>query len=155
MPRSLFYAALLGLLAATPAAADDKASAIKVVGDFFTAMKARDSAALRALVEPGAALYSAADKDGQPQIHRDSFDEFIAAVAAAQGDAWDERIVNPEVRTDGGLASVWTEYDFYLGSKWSHCGIDAFQLAKGPDGFKVIALSDTRRKVGCARAPKP
>jgi hypothetical protein len=31
---------------------------------------------------------------------------------------------------DGPLASVWAEYSFYAGEKFSHCGIDAFQLAQ-------------------------
>ena len=50
---------------------------------------------------------------------------------------------------DGPLATVWVEYSFYLGTRLNHCGVDAFQVARGPDGWKIIALADTRRRTGC------
>jgi hypothetical protein len=46
---------------------------------------------------------------------------------------------------------VWTEYDFHLGDKFSHCGVDAFHLLKTSAGWKVVALSDTARREGCPK----
>ena len=54
-----------------------------------------------------------------------------------------ERMWDPEVRIDGPVATFWTAYDFYRGLEFSHCGTDAFQLAKTPDGWKVAAVSYT------------
>ena len=34
----------------------------------------------------------------------------------------------------------------------SHCGINAFQLFKSSDGWKVIQITDTRNKEGCQTA---
>jgi hypothetical protein len=46
---------------------------------------------------------------------------------------------------------VWTEYDFHLGTNFSHCGIDAFQLLKTSAGWKIVALSDTAQREGCPK----
>jgi hypothetical protein len=73
---------------------------------------------------------------------------FIAALGRAT-EAWNERMFAPEVRIDGSLATVWTEYDFHLGTQFSHCGVDAFQLLKTSAGWKIVALSDTARREGC------
>ncbi|MEO2159096.1 MAG: hypothetical protein ABGX31_07135 [bacterium] len=51
-----------------------------------------------------------------------------------------ERMWNPEVSIDGGIASVWTPYDFYRNGEFSHCGIDAFQLRKVDAEWKVVGL---------------
>lgn len=47
---------------------------------------------------------------------------------------------------DGPLATAWTPYAFYLGDTLSHCGTNAFQLAKLKDDWKIIQITDTRRK---------
>jgi hypothetical protein len=47
------------------------------------------------------------------------------------------------------MASVWAPYKFYLGDKFSHCGVDVFQLMKTGDGWKIIYIVDTRRKGDC------
>ena len=43
--------------------------------------------------------------------------------------------VHAVVRVDGHLASVWTEYSFFVGGKLSHCGVDALQI--GHKGYGV------------------
>ena len=47
------------------------------------------------------------------------------------------------VRIDGPVATLWAPYDFYSSVEFSHCGTDAFQLAKTPEGWKVISVSYT------------
>ncbi|RYZ94279.1 MAG: hypothetical protein EOP47_28140, partial [Sphingobacteriaceae bacterium] len=59
------------------------------------------------------------------------------------------RITWGDIKIDGELASVWTPYKFYLGDKFSHCGINFFQLMKMATGWKVIYIVDTRRKDNC------
>ena len=36
-----------------------------------------------------------------------------------------------------------------MGKRFSHCGVDAFQLVKTAAGWKIFQLSDTRRKEKC------
>jgi hypothetical protein len=76
-------------------------------------------------------------------------DDFLANVARGTGEGANERIYAPEVRIDGNLATVWTFYTLHVGERFSHCGIDAFQLLKLPAGWKIVAVADTRRTTGC------
>ncbi|HUH33176.1 MAG TPA: hypothetical protein VLZ28_04430, partial [Daejeonella sp.] len=59
------------------------------------------------------------------------------------------RITFDQVLIDDNLASVWTSYQFYIGDKFSHCGVNSFQLVKGKEGWKIVYLIDTRRKENC------
>ena len=59
---------------------------------------------------------------------------------------WDERIGDVEVHIDGGLATAWVPYAFYLGEEFSHCGANAVHLARTSEGWKIIHLTDTRRQ---------
>jgi hypothetical protein len=75
-------------------------------------------------------------------------------VGTPHDEVWDERVLSEKVEIDGPLASVWTEYAFYAGDEFSHCGIDAFQVAQTPEGWRIIALTDTRRRDGCREKPR-
>ena len=138
--------------AAAPApdrAADERAVA-EVVTRLFDAMRARDTAAMRAAFVPGAVLATTGVRDGRPTVSYDSLGAFLRSVGGAPaGLVLDERLYGTEVRVSDGLASVWTEYDFYAGPRFSHCGVDALHLARTADGWRIVALADTRRREGC------
>ncbi|MFM7855462.1 MAG: hypothetical protein ACKO96_26940, partial [Flammeovirgaceae bacterium] len=56
-----------------------------------------------------------------------------------------------KMEVDGRFAQVWCDYAFYVGNKFSHCGVDAFHLFKGSDNvWRIFHLVDTRRREGCA-----
>ena len=46
-----------------------------------------------------------------------------------------------------------TSVSFYVGDDMSHCGEDAFQLARTNVGWKIIAIADTRRNEECQAPP--
>jgi len=73
---------------------------------------------------------------------------FLVAVANSTR-RWDERIWDPEVRVDADLATVWAPYVFYFGGELHHCGIDALQLSRTDEGWKIVTLADTHRTEGC------
>ena len=152
MKRIVVIASLVSLLA-TPASAQlsaaDRAAVLAPVHRLFDAMRGGDSAGVRAVFHPAAYLATALVRQGSPHVEVDSLDAFVVAVGAPHDEAWDERIESEEVRVDGPLATVWTEYSFFAGGKFSHCGVDAFQLARAADGWRIIVLTDTRRREGC------
>ena len=91
---------------------------------------------------------------GQPTVQRDSVAAFIRSIGSAPaGLLLDERLRNPQVRVSDGLAAVWVEYDFYAGDRFSHCGVDAFHLARTSAGWQIVNLVDTRRREGCPGRP--
>ena len=55
-----------------------------------------------------------------------------------------ERMWDAEVRVAGAIATIWTPYDFYIGSEFSHCGIDVATLMRRDGGWKIINLNWTR-----------
>ena len=75
--------------------------------------------------------------------------QFMAAVSRPGQPALDEPIRNPVVQIDGDLATVWAEYQVRIEGKVSHCGYDAFQLAKLGGAWKILNISDTFRRTGC------
>jgi hypothetical protein len=158
--RSLLTAvtlAAIGVAPGAPAAAQvqapaaDTAGALAVVHRLFDAMRAGDSASVRATFHPEAQLATAAiSKDGTPRVDIDTVDAFVRAVGTPHNEVWDERLSNERVLLDGPLAVVWADYSFYAGIKFSHCGVDAFELARAGADWKIVSIVDTRRRQGCA-----
>lgn len=75
--------------------------------------------------------------------------QFIERVTQPGGPPAKELIRNPEVRIDGDLATVWTEYQFIIDGKVHHCGYDAFQLGRIGGTWKILNVSDSYREQGC------
>jgi hypothetical protein len=136
-----------GLALAQQTAAD----AVKqTVNNMFTAMRKGDSTLLRSTFAKDIVFHSIANKkDGTIALAPENPDEFIKVVGTPHKGVWDERIVITDVKIDGDLASVWAPYKFYLDDKFSHCGVDVFQLMKTATGWKIIYVVDTRRKDNC------
>lgn len=127
---------------------------LAVVQRLFDGMRAGDSAAVRAVFDPAARMYTIGDRNGAPALTTDSLDKFVRAIGTPHQQQWDERTANAKIHVDGSLAVVWADYTFYQGDKLSHCGVDTFQLFRGPAGWKVFTISDTRRREGCPEIPK-
>ena len=118
------------------------------VQQLFDGMRVHDTARIRAVLHPAARLISSGVKDGAPTVSVETMEGWLSAVSRGV-EPYDERLRNPVVKVDGGLASVWAEYAFYVGDRFSHCGIDSFLLVRTPEGWRVIEIADTRRKEGC------
>jgi hypothetical protein len=132
-----------------PSTAADEAAIRAVITQLFDGMRARDSVMISGTFAPGVRLVSAGTRKGTLMIDPIGADEFAGVVAKATGPRWDERITSMSMQFDASLAAVWAPYEFWLGDKFSHCGVDAIHLARLPEGWKIIALSDTQRREGC------
>lgn len=129
---------------------DDEAIRV-VIDKLFDGMRAGDSSAVSVLFHPDVRMMTSyLDPSGEPVMKEGSLKSFLTAIGTPHPEVWDEKIWNTEVQTDDNLAQVWTDYAFYVDDRFSHCGVDAFQLIKGNDGdWKIINLIDTRRKSPC------
>lgn len=115
----------------------------------FDAMAAHDANAAAALVIPeGRLMVSRATGT----VSNSTLGEFSARLSAAKS-PYLERMWNPKVMVRGGIAVLWTDYDFHLDGKFTHCGIDSFQLVKTAEGWKISALAYTVEPTGCAPSP--
>jgi Putative lumazine-binding len=126
--------------AIAPRGDPERQAVLATIHRLFDGMRNGDSAAVRAAFHPSAYLATALQSPTGPVLRVDTLEAFVRAV----GSPHDE-----EVRIDGPLATVWTEYSFFAGARFSHCGVDAFQLARTGEGWRIIALTDTRRREGC------
>jgi len=129
----------------------EEAAVKEVINRLFTGMQKGDSAMVRSAFARQVTMATAfRDKSNNPVLeHEDSIDGFLKAVGTPHPQIWYEEIWNVSVRIDGDFAQGWCDYAFYLGNKFSHCGVDAFELHKGKDGWKIFHLADTRRREGC------
>jgi hypothetical protein len=152
--KNLAFALLL-LLTFTKASSQsvaDKKSIEATINTLFEAMKKGDSALLRtAFSDKVTTATIGQKKDGSPFINYDSgIANFQKAIGTPHPEAYNEPIWNLKIEVDGNFAQAWTDYAFYIGKTFSHCGVDAFQLFKGSDGkWKIFHLADTRRKADC------
>lgn len=91
------------------------------------------------------------NKGGKDVLKTDDVKGFIKAIGSGLPvtDKWEERISSYTVKVDGNMANAWTEYEFYRGGKFSHCGVNSFQLFHDNGTWKIIYLIDTRRKASC------
>ncbi len=89
------------------------------------------------------------DKNGNTLVKNESIAEFAAHVGAMPKGLADERITYDIVKTDDALAIAWTPYKFYRDGKFSHCGVNSFQLVRLNGVWKIQYLIDTRRKQPC------
>jgi hypothetical protein len=122
---------------------------IAVIQSVFDGMRARDSTVVRAAMHPSARLQSVGTQNGVSVVQAVPIDAFVRAVGASQDESWDERISRPIVQVDGDLAAAWMNYSFYRGTQFSHCGVNAMQFHRGPDGWKIVQIADTRRTTNC------
>ena len=146
--RFVLLAAIAVFTSSARAQAPD-AEVRAVVNRLFDGMRTGDSSVVRSVFHPAARLVTTLTRNGAPVVQIDSLEQFVRAVGTPHSPAWDERLANTTVQIDGNLASVWTDYTFYAGDRLSHCVVDAFHLVKTADGWKIIALADTRRREGC------
>ena len=158
MSRSLnASAALLGLAAvgcATPRPAEER-EVVRTVERLFEGMRTQDTTVLRAVLAPELVFVSARDSAGNWRVTQYSAAEFLKGMAqpADTASEFRERMWSPEVRIDGAIATLWTPYDFHVGARFSHCGYDAFQLARGERGWYVTAITYTVRPAPCPAPP--
>jgi hypothetical protein len=151
---------LLLLLLLLPAGASEQGSADEDavrahVLQLFDAMRAYDADGVRGHFHETASLYS---------VSRNRADEVVVTVGdlVAFADAvggehplFDEHLGPIEVRLDGDLATAYMPYAFFLGDRFSHCGVNAFHLVRAGPGWRTIHITDTRRTSDCHPSVAP
>lgn len=126
---------------------------LKPIRQLFDGMRKADTAMVRAAFHPEVSFMSTGVRNGVTVVRKESLDNFVKLIGTPRPDMLDERVWNEKVLIDGPLASAWMDYALFIGSRFSHCGVDAFQLANTADGWKIIAIADTRRTEGCKQGP--
>ena len=131
--------------------ATEKDAVLKTVQAFFDTMSARDVDGARAILQPQGRFHAMRIRDGKPDVRAFSNEEYFADLQASK-QKMRERIWNPEVHVHGLVATMRAPYDFWIDGKLSHCGVDAFDLIKTEDGWKIAGGVYTV-ETNCAPSP--
>ncbi len=129
----------------------DDNKAVKIaVETLFDGMRAGDSSMVHSVFMDDVRMFSSTlAEDGTSSLRAGSLNSFLKAVGSPHDAVWDENIWNLRIDIDDHLAHAWMDYTFYAGDQLSHCGVNAMQLVKNDDSWKIIHLIDTRKKEGC------
>lgn len=139
----------LALVLAMPAAAQTEEDEVRaVVERMFEGMRQGDSTMVRATFDPSARLQRAGalNRQGAPVLSSTPIDRFVGFVGGLEPGHAVEPVWDYEIQIDGRLAQVWVKYEFIWQGNFSHCGVDAFQLWKSDDGWRIFQLTDTMRR---------
>lgn len=155
MPSNSFFRAFLlfsiTFYATGIFAQQTEEQAIKgTIDTLFIALQQGDSSLARTCFDSSARLQTALINPvtGNTKLQNESLSAFLQQVASIKKSdrKLEERIISYDINIDLPLASVWAIYEFYVDGKLSHKGVDAFQLFKSKDGWKIIQICDTRKK---------
>ena len=163
MIRAILIIQLILCLAINTFSQTQEEEVMKPINLLFEGMKKADSAIVRkaffaeakmfSSIELGRKIEDSYHQPGEVIIKEEQLNNFLNAIGSkAKGTPdWNEKLLTTEIKIDEGIAQVWTEYSFFVGDKFSHCGVNAFQLMKDNSGWKIIHIMDTRRKKGCKK----
>lgn len=139
MPRTLFFAILIGIGMATPVRAQDqRAAVLAVVDSAMHFINTGEIPRLSDLMTPEAQVYAAGTRSGAPDFRMRTAESQRAAGRRAP---IIERGFSPDVRIAGTIAVVWLPYDLYVDNAWSHCGVDVFTLVRVGDRWRIANLT--------------
>lgn len=141
---SLFF---VGALTGSAQSAED--SVLVTVNQLFEAMRKADTVLLKNCFSENAVMQTIKENKSGVNVINEKIDEFISFVGKESPGNADERIKVEMVKIDANLATVWTPYQFYYKGKFSHCGVNSFQLVKLNGLWKIQYIIDTRRTTGC------
>ena len=147
-PKSLgrFIIELAEVVLAEKSQGEEQA-VMSVVNRLFESMQGQQADALRSLFIPEGRLVSTTRQD-KSSIRILTLDEFTKLVAETK-EPYRERMFNPEVRVEGDAATVWGRYDFHAGARLTNCGVNAIQLVKTAEGWKIVHITSTILTENC------
>lgn len=128
---------------------DDEVAIKAVIIQLFDGMRLADSTKVASTFAPNALLAGIGTPADPNTITHTPVIVFVQNVSRPRADILDERTDEMEIRVDDRLATAWVPYAFYIGTNFSHCGVNAIQLAKLEGAWKITYVMDTRRKENC------
>jgi len=119
--------------------------ASKAVESFFKDFHAQDTAALTSRFMKNASLHSIAIKGKEREATFTDVTSFIKSIGSMPSTMdWEERLTSLETIADDNVASVHTDYDFYVNGKMRHHGRNVFTLVFMDGEWKISQITDSR-----------
>jgi hypothetical protein len=121
------------------------------INRFFEGVESNDTTKIRISIDQeGCFLKSIIQKkDGTTVLQTENISDFFKQVIEVKDLKIKEILLSFDIKTDGPMALAWTPYRMTIDGKLSHCGVNMFTLIKRNDSWKIMGITDTRRKQGC------
>ena len=133
---------------------DDSKAALSVVNKMFDEMAAHNPAGILALYTKEAQLAAVIKtKDGKSVTRMIPVEGFSKQFAEKKNEIKEVQY-DSEVKIFGDLALVYGRYVFFIDNKVSHCGVNAFHLARTETGWLIAGASTTIEPQGCTDKEK-
>jgi hypothetical protein len=129
------------------ASGEDQRAVLAVVDRLFAALGTRSRDALLAEVVPEGRA-TASRMTPTRAIRSVSWPEFADGLSRGT-ERLAERLIDPHVHIEGDIAMIWSRYEFEIDGRFSHCGIDHFDLVRIDGRWKVLNLTWTQQMQGC------
>ena len=143
--------ALLFLLPLTGTAQISEEGAVKkTIELFFEGFHQKDAQILTQTTDSLFTLNSVGNRGAKVVTTQTSGNAFVKAVLSrADSPSWNEKLLSFNIKIDGPLAHAWVGYEFWLGDTFSHCGVNSIHLMKQNNAWKIINITDSRRRADC------
>jgi hypothetical protein len=130
----------------------EEAAVIAVIANYFDTMGKRDAEGMRAILTSEGMFHGTyADVPSAPTIlmpHGPYLERLARDTVELKERFWD-----PVVSIHGPIATLTTAYDYYVGRKLKHCGIDHFTLVREGDTWKISGGVFSMQRTGCPDSP--
>ncbi len=111
----------------------EEAAILAVIDKFMDAITNNDSVLMAEIrVKESFTVTTRTGPDGNPLVNRRAYNPDAASRGSNRERYWD-----PVVHVRGGIAVVWTPYEFWSNGKTSHCGIDVFDMFMEQGTWKI------------------
>jgi len=137
--RAFIASVLLSSSALANNSSIDVADIRRVMDNFHEAVVSHDGARLSALFIPEGSTWLNVLKS-PTQVRVGSYQDFAKFVSITKSD------LNPQhshirIQTDGTIASAYFDFVFMIDGKEQNKGSETWQLVKGPDGWRIAAIT--------------
>lgn len=120
------------------------------VYDLMASLSLKDSSKVRKAFVKNPFLRSVyTDKSGKTILVEETLDKFIASIPVNDKVVLEEQLSSIEVKIDYPLATAWAPYRFLVDHKISHCGTNCLQLIHQDGIWKIVGITDTRKRSAC------
>jgi len=129
-----------------------QSDAIKnTISTFFEGLQSSDTIIVNSVIHKDLIMQTIyLNNEGKSNLKTASKSQFLKDIATKKKeDVWFEKLLSYTIQVDENLATVWTPYEFYFNQKFSHCGVNSFQLFFNDEYWEIISIIDTRRKDNC------
>lgn len=151
MKTKFFFCLILASLVGFSANAQSEEEAVKaVINSLFDGMRAKNADQIADAFSTDAIMQTIQNKPEGTVIASNSVADFAKSIGSVPAETYlDERLTDFVIQVDANMATAWTPYQFYVNEKFSHCGVNSFQLVKMNGAWKIVYIIDTRRKEAC------